>query len=29
VREMAAAGFALAAEPDVLPHQYFLIFRLQ
>ena len=27
VREMAAAGFMLAAEPDLLPHQYFLIFR--
>jgi ubiquinone/menaquinone biosynthesis C-methylase UbiE len=27
VEEMVAAGWALAAEPDVLPYQYLLIFR--
>ena len=27
VEEMVSAGWALAAEPDVLPYQYFLIFR--
>lgn len=27
VHEMEAAGFTLAAEPDLLQHQYFLIFR--
>jgi len=26
VREMTEAGYALAAEPDILPHQYFLVF---
>ena len=26
VAEMTAAGYAIAAEPDVLPYQYFLIF---
>jgi predicted methyltransferase len=28
-RELAAAGFALAAEHDFLPNQYFLVFRAQ
>jgi hypothetical protein len=27
VAELAEAGWTLAAEPEVLPHQYFLIFR--
>jgi ubiquinone/menaquinone biosynthesis C-methylase UbiE len=27
VEEMELAGFTLASEPDVLPYQYFLIFR--
>jgi ubiquinone/menaquinone biosynthesis C-methylase UbiE len=27
VEEMAAAGYTLAGEPDVLPYQYFLVFR--
>lgn len=27
VEEMDAAGFTLAAEPDLLPYQYFLVFR--
>jgi ubiquinone/menaquinone biosynthesis C-methylase UbiE len=27
VEEMDAAGYALVAEPDVLPYQYFLVFR--
>jgi ubiquinone/menaquinone biosynthesis C-methylase UbiE len=26
VEEMAAAGYALVAEPDILPYQYFLVF---
>jgi hypothetical protein len=26
VREMAAAGYRLAHEPDVLPYQYLLVF---
>jgi SAM-dependent methyltransferase len=26
-RELAAAGFVVAAEHDVLPNQYFLVFR--
>jgi hypothetical protein len=28
-RELAAAGYALAAEHDLLPNQYFLEFRPQ
>jgi ubiquinone/menaquinone biosynthesis C-methylase UbiE len=27
VEEMGLAGYALAAEPEVLPYQYFLVFR--
>ena len=27
VEEMEAAGYALVGEPDVLPYQYFLLFR--
>jgi SAM-dependent methyltransferase len=27
VEEMGRAGYALVEEPDVLPYQYFLIFR--
>jgi len=29
VSEMTAAGWALDSEPDVIPYQYFLIFRLK